>query len=294
VKQERLEQCDRWECVLRRVETHMFHSHLTAVVPMPQLHQPTLLMGSLMLSNLGWSDEDIEGVLCSLLLIYHGLAVHDEVELTPSNREEVRQLSVLAGDFFSSKYYRLLAEMGQYALIQAFAKAIQTINESKARLRSTSVGFSISDDEYIALQEQIGLALLYELGEAVDCRTAVSNHVLRQFGRTITIYNEFEKSQQHYWDFTYMNLLLWRVATPDERRILGSYSFGDPCDNRLRSLHTKYQISAQLRDLVSRSLKEFIDVCASVPDRAAQTALERFASSLANHIQFQRGLVEER
>ncbi len=73
----------------------------------------------------------------SVLLVQAALDVHEAVSLhkikTDSLRKN-RQLMILAGDYYSSLYYYLLAENKHLPMIQVFSHTIQEINEFKMNL----------------------------------------------------------------------------------------------------------------------------------------------------------------
>ncbi|MFD1030873.1 heptaprenyl diphosphate synthase component 1 [Metaplanococcus flavidus] len=79
-----------------------------------------------------WS-EDIEDSAKTVAIVYAALHAHDQVkEASPVSKSQ--QLTVLAGDFYSGIYYRLLSGTKNIRLIQLLASGIISVSEKKASL----------------------------------------------------------------------------------------------------------------------------------------------------------------
>lgn len=108
------------------------------IPPIPWIRMQVLF---LFLHQSGVEIEKIKKYLVSTLLIQIGLDCHEEVTLLKLDTEKeirTRQLSVLAGDFYSSKYYYLLAHMEDIELIRGLARSIYDINVAKTLLYTTA------------------------------------------------------------------------------------------------------------------------------------------------------------
>lgn len=106
----------------------------------PQVDKQRLELLYWFLKDLGWDEEQRKRVCTAVALAQFGLDIHDKVGcMDPSDEEKKRnrQLSILAGDFFSSKFYWLLASSGDLSVIPIIAQAISEINHSKMRLYQT-------------------------------------------------------------------------------------------------------------------------------------------------------------
>lgn len=80
--------------------------------------------------------QEKKQLIITIMLVQIALDTH---ELIPSDGSSVmteteKQLSVLAGDYYSGLYYLLLAEMQNIEMIQLLANAIKQINEQKMTL----------------------------------------------------------------------------------------------------------------------------------------------------------------
>lgn len=78
-----------------------------------------------------WIESQKKSAI-AVTLIFSALAAHDLVkELNATTKEQ--QLQVLAGDYYSGKYYHLLASDKQLDLIQKLSDGVATISEHKTR-----------------------------------------------------------------------------------------------------------------------------------------------------------------
>lgn len=71
--------------------------------------------------------------MTTIMLVQIALDTHELVPKNGSSEMSARekQLSVLAGDYYSGLYYLLLSDIGDIKMIQVLATAIQKINEKK-------------------------------------------------------------------------------------------------------------------------------------------------------------------
>ncbi|MBP1933456.1 heptaprenyl diphosphate synthase component 1 [Ammoniphilus resinae] len=104
--------------------------------------------------------ENIKKYAVPTLLIQIGLDCHEKVSLTTYrdlNQIRSRQLAVLAGDFYSSKYYYLLSQIEDIELVRSLADSILKINEVKTEVY-TSLS-KLSADQLLALLNTIDSGL---------------------------------------------------------------------------------------------------------------------------------------
>ena len=77
-------------------------------------------------------NESMKVSSIAVSLIFSALAAHDLVKEDNATSKE-QQLQVLAGDYYSGRYYQLLAEAGEIELIQQLSTGVATISELKTR-----------------------------------------------------------------------------------------------------------------------------------------------------------------
>ncbi len=103
----------------------------------PQIAAGKLELLNLFLKESGWSEEQRLRVCTATAFAQLGLDIHENVTAAQPLDGEAkrhRQLSILAGDFFSSQFYALLADGGEIQVIPIIAQAISDINQAKMRL----------------------------------------------------------------------------------------------------------------------------------------------------------------
>ena len=94
-----------------------------------------------------WS-ADIERAAKTVSIVYAALHAHDLVE-DDVLADKKQQLTVLAGDFYSGIYYKMLAENNNIAMIQRLATAIIKVSEKKASFYANEIRSMEEIDEAI-------------------------------------------------------------------------------------------------------------------------------------------------
>jgi heptaprenyl diphosphate synthase len=250
-----------------KIYAEMEHSYLSGYLRSPDLERMQLVLADKIVRAAGLSKQDSELVVSILLLIYHGLAVHDDIEkLSAQPDEKYRQLGVLAGIYYSSKYYRLLAEAGQVALVGRFALAIQAINEAKSELERNLTDFSMGIDQYMNLQEVIHGKLLYCLRETYLPNAPVWEELLRLFVRASVLQKELMNGTGHIWTRDLTNLLLFKRTSGEERRWLKRQPAGRAAEPRLLSLHVKYGTSSEVYRMIEDCISMADTTIMNVPE----------------------------
>ncbi|WP_100407205.1 heptaprenyl diphosphate synthase component 1 [Bacillus solitudinis] len=122
------------------------HPYLQKYIAEPKVDEDKLHFLYAMLGD-RLPKKDIKVFSLAALLVYAALDVHESVSLHKIDTDSVRknrQLTVLAGDYYSSLYYYLLAEGDYIPMIRVYSHSIQQINELKMNVYEKS---SLSYDE---------------------------------------------------------------------------------------------------------------------------------------------------
>ena len=152
-----------------------------------------------------YKDTDIpeslkKRYITTIMLVQIALDTH---ELIPSNdnigmSETEKQLSVLAGDYYSGLYYLLLSEIEDIPMIKTLANAIQYINEQKMKLFYEDVS---SLDELMETIKAIETSLFTEAVRSID-----KDHYFIPIIKEVLFIHKLmkEKEQIHEGKFSYI------------------------------------------------------------------------------------------
>lgn len=123
---------DNLEMILTYVKKAAYHPFAAEYVSSPQVDFLQLHFSYVFLEAYGVPDP--QDICIPLCLIQAGLELHDQIQLEDDLREnevKKKQLSVLVGDYYSSQYFRYLAERNKVEWIKKWAVVVQKINALK-------------------------------------------------------------------------------------------------------------------------------------------------------------------
>jgi heptaprenyl diphosphate synthase len=148
--------------ILEQTYKHISNSYVEQYVDVPALEENRLALLYLCLLEQGMDKDRVRMLCMTVALIQLGLDIHERVQVTYEDSltaERNRQLTVLAGDYYSSCYYHLLAEAEEINAIQVLARAIELVNEAKMKLYLAEQECKLTWDEYMSLRKTIDTAL---------------------------------------------------------------------------------------------------------------------------------------
>jgi heptaprenyl diphosphate synthase len=120
----------KYTIIREQVEKSIYDAYLLQYIDTPIIDEDKLLILISIMDRLELSFNEIQNYALSTMLIQIALDTHEHI--TDSSVEEKnRQLTVLAGDYFSGLYYKLLAESEDILMIKALSKGIKEVNENK-------------------------------------------------------------------------------------------------------------------------------------------------------------------
>ncbi|WP_226672956.1 heptaprenyl diphosphate synthase component 1 [Rossellomorea aquimaris] len=129
------------------IEEQLHHSYLKEYIDQPYIDRDRIYFLLLPFVSEGRAiSKEVVQWISTAMLLQIALDTHEKVTISERDPLKERQLTVLAGVYFSSLYYKILAETDDVELISNLAKAIKEINESK---------ISIYKDEHKNLDELI-------------------------------------------------------------------------------------------------------------------------------------------
>jgi heptaprenyl diphosphate synthase len=123
--------------LIQSIRKRLKHPYLMRFIDSPVIDEDKLLLIHLMLSEKDLTEKEREQYAVSIMLVQIALDTHEKVtthDVVEDDDVKNRQLTVLAGDYYSSWYYHLLAEIKDLSMIRTLAQGIQEVNENKMQL----------------------------------------------------------------------------------------------------------------------------------------------------------------
>lgn len=115
------------------------HTYLNKYISKPIINQTKLATLSIIVNQTSLPDETKKQYIIATTLIQIALDTHDLIPITNEEIENevaitTKQLTVLAGDYYSGLYYLLLAELEDISMVSHLATTIKEITEYKMKL----------------------------------------------------------------------------------------------------------------------------------------------------------------
>lgn len=120
----------KFTIIREQVEKSICDTYLFQHIDTPIIDEDKLLILISIMDRLEMSFNEMQNYALSTMLIQIALDTHEHIS-DSSVEEKHRQLTVLAGDYFSGLYYKLLAESEDILMIKALSKGIKEVNENK-------------------------------------------------------------------------------------------------------------------------------------------------------------------
>ncbi|MBP1155258.1 MULTISPECIES: heptaprenyl diphosphate synthase component 1 [unclassified Paenibacillus] len=192
-------------------------------------------------------------------LVQIGMDTHDMVSVNNDVKEQAearsRQLKVLAGDYYSSRFYFLLSHAGHIDLVGKLSKGICEVNRLKMNLYIMKKQLKLTADEYIRQMVEVKTQLFLSFSSLLEERfNGIWPEVLRLFTRCEVLMQEIirsETSQQYRESWGFWHVLQW--GTKEEKKLL---EHEEADQTKLRSIWLKYKVTSQLYQLLDACFKE--------------------------------------
>ncbi|WLR53100.1 heptaprenyl diphosphate synthase component 1 [Bacillus tianshenii] len=126
------------------IEAKIKHPYLMEFIEKPLIDEDKMLLLYEILKEAKTSIASMKDYIIPTMLVQVALDTHELVTTTKLEEEDERmksrQLTVLAGDYYSGLYYYLLAKVGNLTMISNLAHAIREINEHKISVYQKDTG----------------------------------------------------------------------------------------------------------------------------------------------------------
>ncbi|MBY9081646.1 heptaprenyl diphosphate synthase component 1 [Paenibacillus sp. HN-1] len=203
-------------------------------------------------------------------LVQLALDTHESVDEAKSRDEAVmrsRQLKVLAGDFFSSWFYRLLAGSGEIGMIGTLSTAIANFNVLKAQMYIKAREMMFTAEAYLQTALQLNMSLFQSFTPLIDQKLVEPwRSLLKEFTQCETVALELKRGElpeQGQEGFSYWHLL--ESGTEEERRQLRERKL----ENKdWKKLKMKYKCDSLLTDKLHQAIDAIHGVLQELKDEA--------------------------
>ncbi|MFD1955735.1 heptaprenyl diphosphate synthase component 1 [Paenibacillus thailandensis] len=191
--------------------------------------------------------SDLYAIVVSLVQL--GMDTHDLIDTNLGKRSmremRSRQLKVLAGDYFSSRFYYLLAQDGQIEMVSRISAAVCEVNRLKVSLYSGMKQLKMTAEDYLSQTVRLKSELFSIFETMLEAPSSrLWSELLRLVSQCEAVMEELRRSEsparfRNSWAY-------WHVlqeGTEEERKRL-SENPDEPAF--IQSLIVKYDIRNQL------------------------------------------------
>src|SRR5699024_7921524 len=160
----------------------------------PIIDQTKLSTLSIIVNHTSLPDKTKQQYIIATTLIQMALDTHDLIPITNEEIEDevavtTKQLTVLAGDYYSGLYYLLLSEIEDIPMISLLATTIKEVTEYKMKLY---YGEMQSFNEYLATIKKVETLLITRVAQFVN------NSMLSDITENLIITNRLIEEKKHF------------------------------------------------------------------------------------------------
>ncbi|KQO17401.1 heptaprenyl diphosphate synthase component 1 [Paenibacillus sp. Leaf72] len=211
------------------------------------------------LSETSFYAEKAELFALVLSLLQLGLDTHDEIDVEDGSRSEremrSRQLKVLAGDYFSGRFYQLLAQAGEIAMIAKISQAVCEVNGLKITLYLRMQQAVMQADDYLSSMVQLKSGLFLAFQDLLEGAAALYwTELLHALSRCEIVLEELARSKVpalFHQSWAYWHVL--QVGTLEEQQTLEGQQIEA---GFISGLYNKYDIHAKLAALLQQAVED--------------------------------------
>ncbi|MBB6735760.1 heptaprenyl diphosphate synthase component 1 [Cohnella zeiphila] len=231
------------------------------------------------------SYKDLLAVVASLVQM--GLDTHDLVDDEPPSGRggtlgmRARQLKVLAGDYFSGRFYNLLSQAGQIDMVRRLGDAICDINRIKVLFYTKMKQMRLDAEEYLRhgaeLKSGLFLSFTHLMGGLYE---RLWPEVVERFARCELLLQEKLRLENpgrptEGWGF-------WHVlqeGSEEDRRALADRR-DDP--GAVSQLMDKYAVSEKLGELLRQAVIQLQNLMQRLPSEKLGKELQALVQPFLN------------
>lgn len=192
-------------------------------------------------------------------LVQLGMDTHDLIDSDSGHVAEKemrsRQLKVLAGDYYSSRFYQLLAQAGQVGMIKRISNGVCEVNKLKVSFYMRMKQLRLTAEEYLTQCAQVRTELFAVFTDILDEKVSrIWSELLQGLGRCEVVMDELlrsDKPDKFSDSWGYWHVL--HVGTEEEKRKLAD-KHDEP--SFVAALIANYDIRGQLADKLKQAVAQ--------------------------------------
>lgn len=189
--------------IAQTANKYMSHDMITLHTELPEFPEGRISLLYAVLSHQPAAPQQKELLAVVTSLVQMALDTHDMVDNNPAPAKtgtlamRAQQLKVLAGDYFSSRFYALLSQAGQLDMVRRLSEAVCDINRTKMSMYAKMNQLKLDAEEYVQLAAEVKSGLLHAFtGVMGDLHERVWPELIERFSRCEVLLHELRRAQQ--------------------------------------------------------------------------------------------------
>ncbi|GMK42178.1 hypothetical protein PCCS19_52370 [Paenibacillus sp. CCS19] len=236
------------------------HDMLSLYAELPAFPEARIRLLAACLNAYGTEQEHHELYAVVVALVQMGLDTHDRIDTNTSPLSEramrARQLNVLGGDYYSSRFYNLLAQAGKVGMVRKLSEAVCEVNRLKMNFYNQQQQNRMSPDQYVAYRALIKSELFRAFDEMLEAPLSSQwNDLLITVARCETIHEEWQQARQQRldgWGYWY----IVDVGTDADRQLLLNLAGTDNSQQACIELASRYRIAELLEEMLAQQVEQ--------------------------------------
>jgi heptaprenyl diphosphate synthase len=267
---------DRWTASVKKYTEYDLISAHTRLPDYPELRTNVLRAFLRYATDIATQPKLQEAISLAVSLMQHGLDTHELVNGKEEARE--RQMTVLAGDYFSSRFYQLLSQVESIQTISLVSQAVCEVNRVKMNVYSKAKRLLLTAEDYLRCTVDIHTHLFLPFTSWMDDVYRMScPAVLRMIAECEIIARELTRIHpdrvKEGWAYWYVI----QNGTPDE---IDGLVRGKMDESKLQSVMLKYNIAGKLTDRWETNIAELRSLLRTIGSDKLADELHRLVEPL--------------
>lgn len=219
-----------------------------------------------------------EAIGLAVSLMQHGLDTHELVDGKGEARR--RQMTVLAGDYFSSRFYQLLSQAESIQTIGLVSQAVCDVNRYKMNLYMKAKRLLLTAEEYVRASVDIHSHLFATFASWMDgIYRKTCPAILRAIAECELIARELTRTRP---DNVKESWVYWFVLENGTKEEIEWLMNGRIDESLLQSLLLKYNLIGKLTDMYETKILELRNLLHTIgSDKLAEELHRLFQPLLA-------------